>query len=97
VNPDVFAMKPIGVVRSPYTATAQIPKGLGTTHEAEGVLEILPALEPGLTDIEGFSHLYVLWVFHRARAMSSSARRPPIRVPTASSPRAPLVGLTPTV
>src|SRR5881296_4356257 len=59
-------MKPIGVVRSPYTDTAQIPKGLGTTHEAEGLVEILPALEPGLTDIEGFSHLYVLWVFDRA-------------------------------
>ncbi|PYP24814.1 MAG: tRNA (N6-threonylcarbamoyladenosine(37)-N6)-methyltransferase TrmO, partial [Gemmatimonadetes bacterium] len=59
-------MRPIGVVRSPYTDTAQIPKGLGTTHEAEGLVEILPALEPGLTDIEGFSHLYVLWVFDRA-------------------------------
>ncbi len=59
-------MKPIGFVRSPYQTTAQIPRGLGAKHEAEGVLEIKPELEAGLTDIEGFSHLYVLWAFDRA-------------------------------
>ncbi len=61
-----FAMKPIGYVRSPYQTTAEVPKGLGAKHEAEGVLEILPELEAGLTDIEGFSHLIVVWVFNRA-------------------------------
>jgi tRNA-Thr(GGU) m(6)t(6)A37 methyltransferase TsaA len=61
-----FAMKPIGYVRSPYRSTADIPKGLGAKHEAEGVLEILPELEAGLTDIDGFSHLIVIWVFDRA-------------------------------
>ncbi|HJQ24759.1 MAG TPA: tRNA (N6-threonylcarbamoyladenosine(37)-N6)-methyltransferase TrmO [Blastocatellia bacterium] len=59
-------MRTIGVVRSPYTETRQIPKGCGAHHEAEGTLEILPEFEPGLTDIEGFSHLYVVWVFDRA-------------------------------
>ena len=41
-------------------------KGLGTKHEAKGTLEILPELELGLKDIEGFSHLIVIWVFHRS-------------------------------
>jgi tRNA-Thr(GGU) m(6)t(6)A37 methyltransferase TsaA len=62
----IFEMQPIGFVRSPYSETAQVPRGCGAKHEAEGVLEILPELEPGLTDIEGFSHLFVLWVFHQA-------------------------------
>ena len=35
-------------------------------HEAEGILEIKPGFEVGLTDIEGFSHLFVIWVFDRA-------------------------------
>lgn len=61
-----FAMRPIGFVRCDYKETSQIPKGLGAQHAAEGILEILPELEPGLTDIEGFSHLYVLWVFDRS-------------------------------
>jgi len=62
----VFTPQPIGYVRSPYKNTKDIPKGLGAKHPAEGKLEILPQFEPGLTDIEGFSHLIVLWVFDRA-------------------------------
>ena len=59
-------MTPIGFVRSAYTDTAQVPRGLGTKHEAEGVLEIEPRFEDGLQDIEGFSHLFVVWVFDRS-------------------------------
>ena len=62
----MFQMHPIGFVRSPYTDTSQIPKGKGAEHHAEGVLDILPQYEQGLMDVEGFSHLYVLWVFDRA-------------------------------
>ena len=59
-------MTPIGTARTPFTETKQIPKGLDAKHDAEGVIEIVPELEPGLLDIEGFSHLYVIWMFHRA-------------------------------
>jgi tRNA-Thr(GGU) m(6)t(6)A37 methyltransferase TsaA len=58
-------LRPIGVVRSPFSETPQIPKGLGAEHTAEGVIELNPELEAGLTDIEGFSHLFVIWVFHK--------------------------------
>jgi tRNA-Thr(GGU) m(6)t(6)A37 methyltransferase TsaA len=61
-----FTMRPIGTVRSPFTDRARIPMGPGAKHEAEGVLELKGDLEAGLTDIEGFSHLYVIWVFHKA-------------------------------
>ncbi|HKQ07649.1 MAG TPA: tRNA (N6-threonylcarbamoyladenosine(37)-N6)-methyltransferase TrmO [Blastocatellia bacterium] len=62
----MFTPRPIGTVRSAYTETAQIPKGCGARHDAEGVLELLPEFEEGLKDIEGFSHLFVIWVFDRA-------------------------------
>ena len=71
-----MSMAPIGTIRSPYTSTAEIPKGQGATHEAEGVLELLPELETGLTDIEGFSHLYVIWVFDRAEGYDLLATPP---------------------
>jgi len=61
-----YAMRPIGFVRSPYRETSEIPKGPGAEHRAEGVLEMRPELEAGLQDIEGFSHLLVVWVFDRA-------------------------------
>jgi tRNA-Thr(GGU) m(6)t(6)A37 methyltransferase TsaA len=63
----MFTPKPIGFVASPFQDTAAVPKGLGAKHEAEGVLKILPAFELGLTGIEGYSHLIVLWVFDRSR------------------------------
>jgi tRNA-Thr(GGU) m(6)t(6)A37 methyltransferase TsaA len=59
-------MRPIGFVQSPYRETSEIPKGPGAEHRAEGRLEIRPELEAGLQDIEGFSHLLVLWVFDRS-------------------------------
>ncbi|HVR71124.1 MAG TPA: tRNA (N6-threonylcarbamoyladenosine(37)-N6)-methyltransferase TrmO [Vicinamibacteria bacterium] len=72
-----YAMRLIGRVRSPFTATPQIPKGPGAEHRTEGVLEILPELEAGLTDIEGFSHLYVIWVFDRAEPADALCGTPP--------------------
>jgi tRNA (adenine37-N6)-methyltransferase len=63
----MFTSQPIGFVSSPYTDTNEIPKGLGAKHEADGVLTILADFEPGLTDIEGFSHLFVLWEFDRSQ------------------------------
>jgi tRNA-Thr(GGU) m(6)t(6)A37 methyltransferase TsaA len=62
----MIPMEPIGVLRTPYTDSKQIPKGPGAQHNAEGVLELLPQFEPGLLDIDGFSHLFVLWVFDRS-------------------------------
>ena len=38
-------MRPIGYVRNAYTDTSQIPKGLGASHTAAGILEINADLE----------------------------------------------------
>jgi tRNA-Thr(GGU) m(6)t(6)A37 methyltransferase TsaA len=95
----MFSMQAIGYVRSPYNDTQQIPKGLGAKHEAEGVLEILPEFEAGLTDIEGFSHLIVLWAFDRAEGFRLVGTPPsddrPHGVFATRSPRRPNpIGLT---
>src|ERR1700747_1812460 len=67
-GPMTFSFAPIGYVHSPYKTPQEVPKGLGAKHHAEGSLEILPKFEIGLTDIEGFSHLIVIWVFDRLSA-----------------------------
>ena len=96
----VFEMRPIGFVRSPYQDRAQVPKGPCAEHRAEGTLELRPELEPGLQDIEGFSHLFVLWVFDRAEGFDLVARVPldeetPHGVFASRSPRRPNpIGLT---
>ena len=49
----MFTPRAIGFVRTPYTDTKSIPKGLGARHDAGGVVEVLSELEAGLTDIDG--------------------------------------------
>ena len=95
----MITIDPIGTVRSPFTETGQIPKGPGAEHSAEGALELRPEPEPGLMDIEGFSHLYVLWVFDRADGYDLMAHPPlddrPHGVFATRSPRRPNpLGLT---
>jgi tRNA (adenine37-N6)-methyltransferase len=72
----MFTPRPIGYIHSPYSETSQIPKGLGAKHDVEGDVEILPEFEAGLLDIEGFSHLYVIWYFSRADGFDLCAYPP---------------------
>jgi tRNA-Thr(GGU) m(6)t(6)A37 methyltransferase TsaA len=95
----MFEPRPIGFVRSSYKETTQIPKGLGATHDMNGILEIVTEFEIGLTDIEGFSHLFVLWVFDRTHGFELLGTPPaddqPHGVFATRSPRRPNpIGLT---
>jgi tRNA-Thr(GGU) m(6)t(6)A37 methyltransferase TsaA len=95
----MFTSRPIGFVSSPYKNAAEVPKGLGAKHEADGVLKILPEFEPGLTDIEGFSHLIVIWEFDRSHRFELLGTPPsdnrPHGVFATRSPRRPNpIGLT---
>ena len=72
----MYSMRAIGYVRSPYKEAHDVPRGLGAQHEAEGVLDLLPEFAEGLADIEGFSHLYVLWLFDRSQGFELTANPP---------------------
>ena len=92
-------MMTIATARTPFTETSQIPKGPDARHDAEGVIDVDPSFEAGLQDIEGFSHLYVLWHFHRTDGYDLVARPPsddrPHGVFATRSPRRPSpIGLT---
>ncbi len=95
----MFTPQAIGFIRTPYKETSAIPKGLGARHDAEGVLEFLPEFEAGLKDVEGFSHLFVLWVFDRSEGFDLVGAPPvdnqPHGVFATRSPRRPNpIGLT---
>jgi tRNA-Thr(GGU) m(6)t(6)A37 methyltransferase TsaA len=95
----MFTSQAIGFVSSPYKEASAIPKGLGAKHEADGVLNIQPEFEPGLTGIEGFSHLIVLWEFDRSQGYELLGAPPsdnrPHGVFATRSPRRPNpIGLT---
>ncbi len=63
------------------------------------MLKVLPEFEPGLTDIEGFSHLIVIWEFDRSERFELLGTPPsdnrPHGVFATRSPRRPNpIGLT---
>ena len=72
----MFTPRPIGFVSSPYKNPGEVPRGLGAQHSAEGILQILPEFEAGLTDIEGFSHLIVVWEFDRSQGFELTGTPP---------------------
>ena len=72
----MFLFNPIGFVESPYKESSEIPKGLGVKHDAEGVLKVLPEFELGLVDVDGFSHLFVIWAFDRITGFDLTACPP---------------------
>jgi tRNA-Thr(GGU) m(6)t(6)A37 methyltransferase TsaA len=95
----MFTPRPIGFLRTPYTDTKSIPKGLGARHDADGTVEVLPEFEAGLSDIDGFSHLFLLWVFDRSQGFDLVGTPPcddrPHGVFATRSPRRPNpIGLT---
>jgi tRNA-Thr(GGU) m(6)t(6)A37 methyltransferase TsaA len=60
---DIF-FKPIGVIHTPFKEPRGTPIQPGRSSGAEGTIEIYPEFVRGLTDLEGFSHITVVYHFH---------------------------------
>ena len=58
-----FIMRPIGVIHSPFTDKKQTPIQ-PTRSQAVGQVEVYPEFVEGLQDVEGLSHVILLYVFH---------------------------------
>ena len=58
-----FVMKPIGVIHSPFADKSQTPIQ-PSRSQAAGQVEVYPEFAEGLQDVEGFSHIILLYVFH---------------------------------
>lgn len=68
---EVLEIRPIGHIESCYRERFGIPRQPGLVSEARAVLTLNsgePELLQGLRGIEGFSHLWVMFVFHDAIA-----------------------------
>ncbi len=58
----------IGVIHSPFTALENMPIQPCGAPDAEGRVVVDPRFVEGLSDLEGFSHIYLLYEFHQAGA-----------------------------
>lgn len=79
-RPRGVRLRPIGVVHSPFRVREDVdprrnvrPNGFS---DVRGEIEIDPAYAAGLRDISGFSHLIVIFAFHRSGAGHLLVRPP---------------------
>jgi len=58
-------LKPIGIIHSPYRDREQAPHQ-GHKREEICQVEVFKEFEEGLKDIEGFSHIILIYWFHKS-------------------------------
>ena len=56
-----IVFKPIGTVHSPFKEPTGTPIQPGAAAEIQGWVEVFPEYREGLADLEGFSHLILLY------------------------------------
>ncbi len=59
-----FVFRPIGILHTPYKSKSGVPIQGIFAPDSEGVAEVFEEFEAGLQDIEGFSNLILIYVFH---------------------------------
>ena len=65
-----IVLKPIGTVHSPFKEPPGTPIQPGAAAGIQGMVEVFPEYQEGLKDLEGFSHLILLYHFHLAPGFS---------------------------
>ncbi|MGD8978726.1 MAG: tRNA (N6-threonylcarbamoyladenosine(37)-N6)-methyltransferase TrmO [candidate division WOR-3 bacterium] len=59
-------VRPIGIIHTPYKIHVGTP-GQSSQSKAVGTIEVYKKYEEGLSDLEGFSHIIVIFRFHKSR------------------------------
>ena len=59
--------RPIGVIHTPHVDPSKTPIQPRYAEGIGGTVEVFPEFEDGLTDIEGFSHVVLLYHLYRAK------------------------------
>jgi len=56
--------KPIGVIRTPFKSPVGVPIQPSAGRGIKGLVEVFPEYMEGLKDLEGFSHIILIYHFH---------------------------------
>jgi len=63
----VFKFTPIGIIYTPFKEREGTPIQGHYAPEVEGRVEVFEEFADGLKDVEGFSHIILLYVFHKSK------------------------------
>ncbi|HKJ66792.1 MAG TPA: tRNA (N6-threonylcarbamoyladenosine(37)-N6)-methyltransferase TrmO [bacterium] len=62
----VIEYRSIGIIHSPFTQIAGMPIQPAGARGVEGTVEVEEQYAGGLKDLEGFSHIHLIYHFHRS-------------------------------
>ncbi len=62
-----ITIHPIGLIRTPHTDIRNMPIQPIAAQGIRGHIELLPQYAEGLSDLEGFSHITLLYHFHKIK------------------------------
>jgi len=65
VSMDPIELKPIGTIHSTFKSPQDMPIQPTGARGVRGWVALDPALQEGLRDLEGFSHIFLIYLFHR--------------------------------
>jgi len=67
-------LRPIGTIRTPFKEPKGTPIQASAGKDVEGTIEIFPEFLEGLKDLDGFSHIVLLFQFHLSKGYNLSVR-----------------------
>jgi tRNA-Thr(GGU) m(6)t(6)A37 methyltransferase TsaA len=67
---DPITFRPIGLISTPFTTPAGTPIQPRAAEGVAGSIKIFPEFSQGLQDLEGFSHIFLLYHFHLVQSFS---------------------------
>ena len=72
MNEIIYKYKPIGIIHSPFKNPEGMPIQPTGAEGVAGTVKVFPKYCAGLKDIEGFSHIILLYHFHLSDGYSCS-------------------------
>ena len=66
----MYRVKPIGVIHSPFREPKDIPIQSSAARDIEGTVEVYEEYMEGLKDLDGFSHIILIYYFHLSKRYS---------------------------
>ncbi len=65
-----YELHPIGIIHTPFKTLEDMPIQPTGADEVQGTVVLDSAYEDGLKDLEGFSHVILLYQFHRSKGFA---------------------------
>jgi tRNA-Thr(GGU) m(6)t(6)A37 methyltransferase TsaA len=73
---EVVSYRPIGIIHSPFKENVGIPRQAVGASDIKGSIEIFDDFSEGLKDLDGFSHIVVIFDMHMVKAARLKAYPP---------------------